>query len=79
MQLLAYNLHYVNIALGIYFWRVFLYVSGSAALCDASALKCAASVSATKTMTKINAEGTASDGFLLESSSFFLSIENAFS
>jgi hypothetical protein len=21
----AYNLHYVNIALGIYFWRVFLY------------------------------------------------------
>ena len=29
----AYNLHYVNIALGSYFWRVFLYKSGSAALC----------------------------------------------
>jgi hypothetical protein len=29
----AYNLHYVNIALGIYFWRVFLYPErGSAAL-----------------------------------------------
>ena len=66
MQLLAYNLHYVNIALGIYFWRVFLYVSGSAALCDASALQCAASVSATKTMTKINVEGQASDGLLME-------------
>jgi len=28
----AYNLHYVNIALGIYFWRVFLYPVGVAQL-----------------------------------------------
>jgi hypothetical protein len=28
----AYNLHYVNIALGIYFWRVFLYPEGAAQL-----------------------------------------------
>jgi hypothetical protein len=28
----AYNLHYVNIALGIYFWRVFLYPQAAAQL-----------------------------------------------
>jgi hypothetical protein len=28
----AYNLHYVNIALGIYFWRVFLYQERAAQL-----------------------------------------------
>jgi len=28
----AYNLHYVNIALGIYFWRVFLYPKAAAQL-----------------------------------------------
>jgi hypothetical protein len=28
----AYNLHYVNIALGIYFWRAFLYPEGAAQL-----------------------------------------------
>jgi hypothetical protein len=28
----AYNLHYVNIALGIYFWLVFLYKRVGAAL-----------------------------------------------
>jgi len=67
----AYNLHYVNIALGIYFWRAFLYPEGSAQLLPVLFLPlknqstqkqkpaCAASASATKTMTKINAEGTA--------------------
>ena len=28
----AYNLHYVNIALGIYFWRAFLYPETGAQL-----------------------------------------------
>jgi hypothetical protein len=28
----AYNLHYVNIALGIYFWHVFLYPQAAAQL-----------------------------------------------
>jgi hypothetical protein len=67
----AYNLHYVNIALGIYFWRVFLSLRVVAQLLPVLFLPLKINPHknksrhvlqerwATKTMTKINAEGTA--------------------